>query len=209
MWGQKKGADLHASGDFLLPSLEEDEKDEKDRGKKGKMDQSAAGVLLVLSTVRVNFLILSLNHTQSPMTSVYTLGESQAICSLIPLCVFPEPCNPRVMCSQGTILSWIAHLKCMACIQHDECCCRLLCFQSTSCAFVCYGAGAGVFSPLPCLCPHPVICLLPDCIHVLCIKPVITLSIYTPCFFVLSQGLIMLFVSLCSKPFFLFTCSEF
>lgn len=46
MWGQKERADLHASGGFLLPSLEEEEKDEKDEGKKGKMDQIAVGVLL-------------------------------------------------------------------------------------------------------------------------------------------------------------------
>lgn len=44
MEGQKKRTDLHASGDLLLLSLEEEEKDEKDEGKKGKMDQIAVGV---------------------------------------------------------------------------------------------------------------------------------------------------------------------
>lgn len=36
MEGQKKRADLHASGDFVLLSFEKEEKDEKDEGKKGK-----------------------------------------------------------------------------------------------------------------------------------------------------------------------------
>lgn len=35
MEGQKKRADLHASGDFVLLSFEEEEEDEKDEGKKG------------------------------------------------------------------------------------------------------------------------------------------------------------------------------
>lgn len=92
MCGQKKRADLHASGDFLLPSLEDEEKDEKGEEKERK---DGSDCCWSFTTVRINFLISSLNHTQSPMTSIYILGMSQAICSLISL--FPGQYIPRAL----------------------------------------------------------------------------------------------------------------
>lgn len=56
--GTKERADLHASGDLLLPSIEKEEKDEKEGRGEERNDGSDCcwSWSLVLSTVKVNFL---------------------------------------------------------------------------------------------------------------------------------------------------------
>lgn len=85
---------MHASGDFLLPSLEEEEKDEKDEGKKEKMDPIAVEALLVFSTVRVNFICKP--HLKSHDLRLHT--------GCVSICVFPNIFVSRTAYTQSLVI---------------------------------------------------------------------------------------------------------
>lgn len=100
MEGQKKRADLHACGDLLLPSIEEEEKmKRKDDRKKGRKDGCLSWSCLQLGWT--SFKVPSWIHTHTSITSMVCLKLMKAAQDVSRTVYYQNLLSPS-----PTVLSW-------------------------------------------------------------------------------------------------------